>query len=268
MKLILTADWHLRKDTPLCRLDKNWIGTQADKIKQIKEIAGELSIYHAGDLFHRSRVPQEIENMVADISMGILPGNHDFEHHSNENKFKSSLGVVSNFENIGLIESSPREMMFIHTLVFPNEAARPQIKDLVIGTTAEELLEKYPNVKWIFTGDYHRNFHYEKDGRHVINPGCLTRQAADFKDYEPGVYRIDTETEEVEFIKLKIDPDMVTDNHLKKEEERNERILAFVENIKNHRGVSLDFVSNLEKKKSGIKDPEDIKILDEILEVL
>ena len=38
MKLIVTADWHLRATRPRCRTDENWIETQRNALVQIKKI--------------------------------------------------------------------------------------------------------------------------------------------------------------------------------------------------------------------------------------
>ena len=35
MNVIITADWHLRKDKPRCRLDEDWFGTQKKVIQFI-----------------------------------------------------------------------------------------------------------------------------------------------------------------------------------------------------------------------------------------
>ena len=252
MKFLYTADWHLRKSVPVCRLDEDWVQTLQGKIEQVCALAKKYNvpIFNGGDLCHTWRVPPEIELLVKDVKdMHILTGNHDVEHHREENLGRSSLGVMLQFPGIQPLEATD-EILFLHTLVFPDKKAQPQIKGKTIGTTARELLKQYPDYDWICTGDYHRNFHYEKNGRHVINPGCLTRQAADFADYQPGVYLVDTESAEpVKWIPLQAEDAVITDAHLKKEQARNERMDAFVENLASKDGVSFDFESNLENKR-------------------
>jgi DNA repair exonuclease SbcCD nuclease subunit len=264
---LVTGDWHLRKDRPICRTDEHWIATQKEKIKQVIEIADkhDCKIVHTGDLFHRARTIPEIELLVQDVEMSLLMGgNHDFEYHNYKGTGKNSVEVVSNFRNIKRWKDTD-SIISVHTLVFPDNESRPNIKGKDIGITAEELLEKYPDITWIFTGDYHRNFHYEKEGRHVINPGCLFRQNADFIDYEPGVYLVDTLEPKVIFKKLKIKDSVITDQHLSETEERNDRIDAFIETIKSKKGVTLDFIENLKNKLPEIPNNEKDVLL-EIIE--
>ena len=51
---ILTADWHLRDDVPVCRTDDYW-AAQWTKIEFIVDLANEYDcpIYNAGDIFHK-----------------------------------------------------------------------------------------------------------------------------------------------------------------------------------------------------------------------
>jgi DNA repair exonuclease SbcCD nuclease subunit len=267
---IITGDWHLRKTNPICRTDKDWMALQKNKIQQVKDMAEKLNatILNTADIFHRAISSPELELLLSDIEMITLPvGNHDYEYHRYGDIQKNSLEVIGHFPGITLKGEDPEEgWKMIHELVFPNEEARPQIKDKIIGITAEEFLEKYPDFKWLFTGDYHRNFHFEKDGRHVVNAGCLTRQNADFMDYKPGVYFVDTTKEVVDFNPLEIPEDVMTDLHIREEEERNERMDAFIETVKSKKGITLDFPENLRNKKDVMDDSLEKEILSEIIE--
>ena len=134
--------------------------------------------------------------------------------------------------------------------------------------TPETLLEKFPNAKWVFTGDYHKNFHYEKKGRHVINSGCLLRQASDFKNYQCGVYYVDTDKNIVEFIPIIDNEELIDDSYIIKENEREKRIDDFVDKLKNTQSVSFDFVDNVEKAIDENKFDSDLKeVIGELLEV-
>lgn len=39
MKILLTADWHIRGDRPRCRIDDDWIGAQRRDIQEVHNIA-------------------------------------------------------------------------------------------------------------------------------------------------------------------------------------------------------------------------------------
>lgn len=289
MRGIITADWHLRATRPRCRIDDDWIGTQRNALNQIAELAGEhdCNVYCVGDVFHsNSDTSFECIQMVQDFSnklcsfgrtLGILAGNHDLPYHSSGNLSRSAIGVLLQSYNIGYILDSINDTeqalvsasnfdedddmsaiyVFKHILVFPSLKSIPPNVDAV---TAKELLVGFPNAKWIFTGDYHHQFHYEKNGRNVVNPGCLLRQASDMKDYQCGVYFVDTDRMICDFLPIIDREELIDDSYILKENERNERIEAFVDKLRKTKSVSLDFVDNVQKElavnelESGLKD--------------
>lgn len=265
MRMIITADWHIRNTRPRCRIDEDWIKTQQKALNQIAEICENKNapLMVVGDIFNsNSDTSFECINMVQKLAdriggIYILAGNHDLPYHSSENINKSAIGVLLQSENIYKIEDYSDEFsapnfdeernsmpyMFIHTLTIPSKDKQ----DFIECETPESLLEKYSTAKWIFTGDYHRNFVYEKDGRYVINPGCLIRQVSDMKDYQCGVYLVDTEIEQIEFIPIIDNEELVNDEYIIRENEREERIESFVNKLKDVESVSLDFIDNVEK---------------------
>ena len=277
MKLIITADWHIRSTRPRCRIDEDWIKTQQKALNQIAEICENKNapLMVVGDIFNsNSDTSFECINMVqklADYIGGIyiLAGNHDLPYHSSENIDKSAIGVLLQSENVFKIEdysddfSAPNfdeernsmPYMFIHTLTIPSKD-KP---DFIQCETPESLLKKYPTAKWIFTGDYHKNFVYEKDGRYVINSGCLIRQVSDMKDYQCGVYFVDTDKEVIEFISIIDDEELVNDEYIIRQDEREERIENFVNKLKDVESVSLDFIDNVEKALLVNKIDEKLK---------
>lgn len=277
MRMIITADWHIRNTRPRCRIDDDWVETQKKALRQIAEICENKNapLMVVGDIFNsNSDTSFECINMVqklADYIGGIyiLAGNHDLPYHSSENIDKSAIGVLLQSENIFKIEDYSDEFsapnfdeernsmpyMFIHTLTIPSKD-KP---DFIECETPESLLEKYPTAKWIFTGDYHKNFVYEKDGRYVINPGCLIRQVSDMKDYQCGVYFVDTEKQIIEFIPIIDNEELVNDEYIIRENEREERIESFVNKLKDVESVSLDFIDNVEKALLVNKIDEKLK---------
>lgn len=298
MKGIISADYHLRQDRPRCRLDEDWMGSQKKAIEGVVEIAidKECDIYVIGDIFNTPRVPPEVVSMFISsfegmgnnsLKVRILAGNHDLPYHNWENVNQSSFGIIWNmienfitplspidysyysahFGEPILPQEEPTEpILFLHQLVFPSKKSMPPNTNAI---TASDLLKEHPNYKWIFVGDYHSSYHYEKDGRHVVNPGCLIRQRADLIDYQPEVAYVDTDKGIVEWIEIEDRAVLVTDEYLRKEEERSDRIEAFVESVKKSGQISLSFIDNLNERIEENREElsEDvINIIEEIRE--
>lgn len=294
MRMAISADLHLREDRPRCRKDEDWNKTQEEALNQLCRfcVKNNCDLFLVGDIFHRAlefRMVVYIQKVAVKLSkfglhLYYLWGNHDCLYHRGINFHKSAIGLLENsincfpikdyFENKNIIcsasnfdeeDNKDAEIVFKHTLVFPDEKSIPPNVDAPI---AKDLLSEFPNAKYIFTGDYHHNFHYEKNGRHVINPGCLLRQASDMKDYQCGVYCVDTEDETVEFIPIIDNEEFVDDSYILKQEEREQRIEDFVDKLKDTKNVSLDFVDNVQKAiKANNLDDNMINILEELLEV-
>ena len=268
MKLLITADWHIRKTKPVCRTDEDWMETQSEAVEQVFNLAVKYKtdVCIVGDIFHSNsdtdfECLQLVQNFAKKLKenklrLFILAGNHDLLYHSSLNMNRSAVGILFRSENIFPLsklgenvsatnfdeEVNDAEIVFRHILTFESEKDLPPN---VEAKTAKDLLKETPSAKWVFTGDNHHNFHYEKNGRHVINPGCLLRQAVDFIDYEPCVFLVDTEKEKV-LQKFIIDNKEFVDNsYILKQEEREERIGEFVESLKNTKSISLDFLENV-----------------------
>lgn len=297
MKFICTADWHIRATRPRCRIDNDWQETQRMVLAKVMKVAIDKKspVLVVGDIFHLNSDTSfeciQLVQQMADKLGGlyILAGNHDLPYHSSENLDKSAIGVLLNSNNVHLIkdyltkwnleqeypyiisagnfdeeDDERAEIVFKHVLTIPSED-KP---DFVDCETPESLLEKFPNAKWIFTGDYHHNFHYEKNGRHVVNSGCLLRQASDMKNYQCGVYFVDTDENIVEFIPIIDNEDLIDDSYILQENERNERIESFVDKLKKTKGVSLDFIDNVQNEMKHNKfETELVQVVDELLEV-
>lgn len=284
MKAIITADWHLRADKPRCRLDENWFVTQQHVLSFISEETKNrgVPLFVVGDIFNTPNVPSSIVNIALDClldilsttAVGILAGNHDLPYHSWANVNNSSFGILNRlFDDMGSYGqwahfgeafdgAEEDKIRFIHALTFPDLDSIPSNAE---AFTAPELLSEYPD-NWIFTGDYHHSFHYEKNGRHVINPGCILRQVADMIEYQPKICYVDTEAEIVEWINIPDNEAMVTDEYLRDAEEREDRISAFIEGVNQSGQVSLNFLDNLEAAMADNKMNKLVK--DTILELV
>ena len=287
MNLIVTADWHLRADRPRCRLDQDWIGHQEYVLGQIANIANNeyADVAIVGDIFDTPKVTQRIEVMFLDFcdkvngNVFVLAGNHDLPYHSWKNVNNSSFGViwksgkVRHLNEIGKAahfgeEEEGRDPFFVfkHILCFPDRSSMPPNVNAI---SAEELVDQYPEAKYIFTGDYHGSFVKDFDGKLVINPGCITRQAADYKDYTPSVI-INSDIEQtISWFDLDDGGNnVITDEYLREAENREDRISAFVDSIKVKGEISLDFKKNVDFELQSSDFNKSLKdIILELMEV-
>ena len=273
-KHLITADWHIRSTVPSCieATPEEWMKFQKKSVARVGEIAKEYKVDEiniGGDLFHSEQTASNeciylLQEFVkgmdyCNIPVYILAGNHDLPQHSSDNIPKSAIGVLLNSKsvrNMSYDTSSIKgcnfdkddygdaKLIFKHVLTIPSKD-KP---DFIDCETPESLLEKFPHAQFIFTGDYHRNFHFEKDGRHVVNSGCLMRQAADFENYTPGIYIVDTKTEEVNFVPIRLEQKFNHNGYEKKA--LDQTIENFVEGIKAE-DVTLDYVSSLRNESKN-----------------
>jgi DNA repair exonuclease SbcCD nuclease subunit len=296
-KYIITADWHLRSQRPRCRLDDDWLETQRTALTHIATYAGQnkADVIVIGDIFHSTNeTTNEIIGLVQEMALQldeiscklyILAGNHDLPQHNLDNIHRSAFNILINSknvfhlsklklndgkykvsaENFGALDNDV-DIIFKHVLCFPDNAKLPPGDKIV---RPSELFAEFKNAKYIFTGDYHSAFVYEKGKKKLLNPGCLLRQAADMIDYEPSIYLIEFADGELEYEKHKI-PDnekLVTDEYLEKEELRNSRIEAFIERIKENEQVTFDFIENVHNlMKSNDIEKETKTIILELME--
>ena len=265
MKMIITADWHIRASKPRCRIesDSDWIETQKQALNQVVNIAKDKNavLVVVGDIFHSNsdtnfECIQLIQNIAERMKIYVLAGNHDLPYHNSNNISQSAIGVLLKSNNIYLIKELNADFSASNfdeedninaEIVFKHVLTMPESEGAIFNCeTPESLLRQFKNAKWIFTGDYHRNFHFEKDNRHVINSGCLLRQTSDMNDYQCGVYYVDTDVNDVEFIPIIDDKPLIDDSNIISDC-ANDSVINFVNELKNTKHVSLDFRYNVEK---------------------
>ncbi|MGD9157023.1 MAG: metallophosphoesterase [Desulfobacteraceae bacterium] len=274
MRTLVSGDFHLRLDKPPLRpAEEDWMELQKYSLLALTcemEDDPELDLIIVGDILHRSRPAFEVIHLFDDIfdsfkkdRMCVLPGNHDLLYHDIKNKDKAGYGgIYRRYHQFIDGQIFPildgKMLMLTHQLTFPDEKSKPTMSG---GKTAQELLDEFPDAQWILVGDYHRAFHYEKDGRHVINPGCMTRQSIDFFDYTPSYYIIDWDTGKVE---RKPFPDSfpLDMSFIQDSRERDQRLGSFVETVKGGKGIEgLDFEGNLKTLANNKEVPEEVREL-------
>lgn len=297
MRCLLTADWHLRGDAPICRVDPdNWLEEQKQSVEQLYPIVEEEhcdEVWVLGDLFHRARTSTEATVQALNLLRGfgttpvkVLVGNHDMLAHSYSNVDKSTIGTIFALDNVTELRSSswidivdgqkcrtvlsaypfgtePEEIpdcdiWVLHDLVFPDNDARP-IPD--IGVIAEDLIKR-TNARIVATGDYHHGYIREFKGAKVVTCGCLNIQASDMADYKPRVYILDTSDFSIKEVPLKkfgkVHPDP--------KRESRQSLETYMEGLQAFEVPHLDFIANVEEAMSKEKDKavrdETQKVLD------
>lgn len=259
MKYILTSDWHIRADNPICRKD-DFLLTQIKILDYIYQIANDNNamVLIAGDIFHKARPDnsQELEILLLDYfakyKTGWIVGNHDLLFHSIANINKSSIGVLQRYNQLekcnditgfhfGELQSTTTKT---NKIVLLHEYVSIDKNSIIKAIHPDYLLDLFPNADLILTGDNHTNFVYEKNNRRVVNTGCLTKQSASMKDSTLKFYLYDTDNNDLkEFIVP--DNEIIYDEHIIDVNERAERVQDFVNSLKGNIQLDLSFKQNV-----------------------
>lgn len=266
---ILTADWHLREDIPVCRTD-DFTDAQWAKVEEVRLLQKKYDcpVYHAGDLFHHWKPsPALLTKCIQHLPRQFYTvyGNHDLPQHSMELEYKSGVRTLIEAGKVHLLEEGhwnhppkkginvwyhngndieERKIAVWHNMVWTNKTPYPGAEE---NDEGHALLHKYPQFDLILTGDNHQQFVCKEGPRLLVNAGNLTRQTAGQKDFEPCVWLYNAEDNTVRAHYFDIDPEAVSRVHIEKKEQRDERIGAFVERLDTEWEGALDFNANLRR---------------------
>jgi len=251
---ILMGDVHLREDVPVCRTD-DFLQVQLEKLYFINTLQKKhrCPILCSGDLFDKAKPSLEFASSISKNipdNFHTVYGNHDLPNHSLQEQAK--CGVYNLWVNDRLqvltgthfnqtptthsFEIEGRKILVWHVMTYKSELPYPGCTDM----KARSILHKYPEYDLILTGDNHTPFTQTYQGRLLVNPGSMMRQTADQIDYKPAVWLYYADTNTVEPVYLPINVGAVTREHLDVIEQKENRILAFIETL-NKEG--LDFVN-------------------------
>jgi len=283
---ILTADWHLRDTTPVCRTD-DFEAAQWNKVRFIAGLQEKYNcpVIHSGDLFHHWKPsPELLSKTIENIPKRFLTvyGNHDLPQHNMELAYKSGINTLKTAKalevlDFGYWDSTPkpedclvfeprdfdneyemRRMNIWHVFTYTGGLPWPGCK----ASHAQKLIEKY-DFDIIVTGDNHKPFAiYSNDGKRLlVNPGSLTRQTADQIDFKPRVYLWDAIRNLVEPVYLPVEDGVISREHLEIKEQRDGRIDAFISRLELNFEMGFSFEDNLKEffdKNSVRKSVRDI----------
>lgn len=276
---ILCSDIHLQERQPPARKDDFW-QTQWRKISFIKELQKKYKcpVWHAGDLFdHWKPSPLLLSTAITFLpkKFHTIYGQHDLPQHNFDLRGKSGMrtlevaGMLEVLEEChwgftpqegsfevecdgidvtSMADTEPtyigdyhRKVLLWHKLVWKGKKPYPYSKD----PSAKRILKKYPQFDLILTGDNHKPFVEEYEGRLLVNPGSLFRTTADQVDHKPRVYLWYADSNKVEPVYIPIEKDAVSREHIEKQNERNDRIDAFISQLNNKWKAGLNFEENL-----------------------
>ena len=261
---ILCGDFHLREDTPVCRTDDFW-AAQWDKVLEIKELQEKYKcpVIHSGDLFnHWKPSPYLLSTTMWGMPehFHTIYGNHDLPQHNFELRRKCGTHLLEQAESLIILPqchwqeepenitgywptASGKRVLVWHVMTYIGKSPWPGCTDL----TAEQILDEFPQFDLILTGHNHKSFVAEKDGRLLVNPGSLTRQAADQADHRPCVYLWYADTNTVKPYYLEINKGVVSREHLDRITTRDKRIEAFVQRLSGEMEIGVNFEESLQR---------------------
>jgi DNA repair exonuclease SbcCD nuclease subunit len=294
---ILTSDWHLREDVPVCRTDNYW-EAQWGKVRNIAALQAKYQcpVFHAGDLFDKWKPSPFLLNYTIQFlpaQFYTLYGQHDLPQHSlkltdkcgvdvlkvanklqilrNDRYFGDTLYVDGfhwgespmdqNIETIRANLHNKRTVLIWHKLVYKGAPPFPGAS----GGQSIEILHKYPQYDLMLFGDNHKTFVSTYGTQILVNPGSLMRMDADQADHKPCVFLWYAETNTAEQVFLPIEEGVVSRAHLEYKKDRNERIDAFISSLHwnkeedTDKAMGLSFENNLEEFFQANKTREPIK---------
>ena len=266
---ILTADWHLREDTPTAFTGdfqaEQWIAV--DFIASLQE-EHDCYVIHAGDLFNNWKPSPWLLTMA----MRHLPrrfhtiyGNHDLPQHNLELADKCGVNVLREAGKLTVLptchwgqtpdgfSSTLFNIVAWHVMTYQGKKPWPGCTDPM----AASLLRKYPQYDLILTGHNHKTFVEEHEGRVLVNPGGITRQASDQIDFKPCVFLWYADTNTVEPVYLPYTEGAISREHIDVIEQRDARIDAFISKLNSDWDVSLSFEDNIEAfcQANSVREP-------------
>jgi DNA repair exonuclease SbcCD nuclease subunit len=263
--MIICSDIHLREDTPIGRID-NYQKAQWKKMRIISGLQQkyDCSVVHAGDLFdHWKPSPNLLRLAILHLpdQFYTVYGQHDIPQHNLKLADKCGINALAAGNHLNILPEAhwgqipdkgsflfpkgDRRMLVWHKMNYKGAIPWPGCTD----PSAKALLKKYPQFDIIVTGDNHKTFIEEYEGRILVNPGSMMRMDADQIDHRPCVFLYYSSTNTVEPFYLPIEPNIISREHLDKVKRRDARIGAFIGKLNTNWVVKVKFRDNLESFK-------------------
>lgn len=196
----------------------------------------------SGDLFDQPDIPFWLFNKVSRLFQQecpcayicAIPGQHDLRWHTTP-LIDTPIGALESIENFKIVNTTDRAIFFPKFKVNIygkgwGEQIEPQVKmqkatsillihELVVlkeklflqqeegsFSYSSDLLKKYPDFKYIISGDNHQTFHTKMKDRFLINPGSLMRKRKDQLEHKPTIFVFDSEEDYIEEFGIPVRP--------------------------------------------------------------
>ena len=277
---VLCSDLHIRADVPLCRTD-DYTKAMWDKLSFIFNLCSKYNVplFCGGDIGHRSQWPNWLLSEFISLARGVTIysclGQHDLPGHSIDEVLKSGCGVLHISNIVGFDSNVLVTQDKIKKIVVMSHYGeeRPtcigidlNIKDsfpvmlthrLVTNNLKEDwpgqvsydavkLLKDFPQYNLILSGDNHKPFVAEYEGRVLVNPGSMMRNTVDQIDHRPRVYLWDALQNIVEPVYLPIEDGVIDSSHIEVKKDRDERMKEMTEGMKVNYEIEMDYEKNME----------------------
>lgn len=286
---ILSADWHIRLDKPVCRLD-DFLVAQSIKVKFILSLARKYKakILLAGDLSHRPFWGDRLLNYFIDIlkdfqdvDIYMVCGQHDLPNHRLDKWKEGGVGVLSKnghvkvltekFQNIQPfsygeeIKDTGSEIVLLHAMIIKSQKEKLWYDQK--ADHAKRVMRKLPTAKLILSGDNHQSFVVEHEGQVLVNSGSISRSNANQIDHKPSVYLWYAEDNTVERVFLPFDKDVIDRSHIDITKKRDTRIESFVNRLDESYDIDFNFEKNLEEffNKNEVNEKTKEKIWESLI---
>ena len=276
---VLCSDLHIRADVPLCRTD-DYTKAMWDKLSFIFNLCSKYNVplFCGGDIGHRSQWPNWLLSEFISLAKGVTIysclGQHDLPGHSIDEVLKSGCGVlhISNmvlFDSTGSIDiihyGEEIESRSFGTVLITHRLVTNNLKEDWPGQVsydAVKLLKDFPQYKLILSGDNHKPFVAEYEGRVLVNSGSMMRNTVDQIDHTPRVYLWDAAENIVEPVYLPIEDGVIDSSHIEVKKDRDERMKEMTEGMKVNYEIEMDYEKNMEVhlNQNKVEDPVEQKI--------
>jgi predicted phosphodiesterase len=268
MVITLVGDMHISDKKPSCRNDESYQHTCLDKFNQISLHPSDF-ILQAGDFFDFHSVSNALlgDIMLLTRLTGkpfyCVAGQHDMKFHSHDLRdtalrviadsgylqmpttslsiIDCAISFVSYNQEIPKPKKGKFNILVIHKMITKDGPLFPGHLGFV---TARNFLKTH-DYDLVLSGDNHKTFVEEYDGKILVNPGTVMRKTITDKDHKPCFFTFNTDTKELKqhFLKVDYNPFVEIDETKKTV---NEQMLAFVENLKTKVKLEgVNFVDNL-----------------------
>lgn len=233
LKIIHITDIHCSGKNPICRLD-NLIEEQFKKLETIISISKKegMPIICTGDITDNPNISYSTFSKLASIlrkskdGFYVLFGNHDLQFHSIDSKNSTALGAliesvpsvkhISQFEkdydipidyedwqdNRSITKNNSNILVCHRAVITNNMTSRMWMKANTIDFYHSEDKDLKP-YDLILCGHFHKQYEFKKNNRIVLNPGSLTRRAANgIEIHKPSYYELILDITNNKFIYL------------------------------------------------------------------